>query len=328
MNRRHFFAAIALLTGTAVLPTPSLSMPTQPSHYSSIGHDALFEEEKFGASEQEYDLLDSILFTAEQELKPYLEFFREKNICASPDEVIENTARVLMTIDNILLNHGLHSTERNDLLHQGLRSGAIDCDNIILLYASIAEQLDLPFKIVRLPKHTMVQIPLSDTQDLYLDPINSRAMNEIQLIEEYNITPQSIENGAYLRKLNKDEILAMENNSIGTFLLENHQIIKAIEYLTKAIITDPTDVNAYHQRGVLFEYIGNNKEALINYKQAISLDPNFTESHLGLALIYAFEGNILNASQSFERVKKLNPELAKNYTRDISIAIEMSGGEQ
>jgi len=67
----------------------------------------------------------------------------------------------------------------------------------------------------------------------------------------------------------------------------------------------------HYNLGISFQNLGSNRDAIKEFQQAVSLDPNAAEPHFGLALVYVTTGDRKSVLKEQETLKSLNPELAK-----------------
>ncbi len=89
----------------------------------------------------------------------------------------------------------------------------------------------------------------------------------------------------YLRvlKINPNFILAYYNSAVIESSFENFLV--GIEWCDKMLVLDPNYANAMAVKGYCYEKLGNKKEALVFYKQAIAIDSNLILAREGLNAI-------------------------------------------
>lgn len=66
---------------------------------------------------------------------------------------------------------------------------------------------------------------------------------------------------------------------------------KAIECLNNIIKLKPDEAVAYYNRGVVYNELGQNQNAIKDYNQAIRLKPDLTQAYINRAVVYLNQGN-------------------------------------
>ncbi|MEM7617417.1 MAG: tetratricopeptide repeat protein, partial [Pseudomonadota bacterium] len=110
-------------------------------------------------------------------------------------------------------------------------------------------------------------------------------------------------------KMIYEDILVLYPKSYKTFdnlmkVLNHYSADYAIEEIEKLEIIDPYYSKIYGQKGLLYLQDNNYLDALPEFKQAAKLDPNNSNYILNLALIYDKIGNIKNALFIYEILLK------------------------
>jgi tetratricopeptide (TPR) repeat protein len=65
-------------------------------------------------------------------------------------------------------------------------------------------------------------------------------------------------------------------NSGYLYLIYSDEYDKAVHHFTKAIRFEPSYVQAYYNRGLAYEQMGNKELAIADYRKTLELDPDFT----------------------------------------------------
>jgi len=73
------------------------------------------------------------------------------------------------------------------------------------------------------------------------------------------------------------------------------------------------DQAAYHNLGVLYEQLGDTKEALRAYEHALEIDNRFNPTRFNLAMLYYRLGRVKKAEQIYKEILKYEPESADAY---------------
>jgi tetratricopeptide (TPR) repeat protein len=91
--------------------------------------------------------------------------------------------------------------------------------------------------------------------------------------------------------------------------------------LEKAIEVNPKDVLAYCHLGYLDHMSGNLSDAMVMYKQALSIDPNSAQAHYNLGLAFAEQKIFNEAVREWQIVIKNDPtsDLGKTAAENVKI---------
>ncbi len=100
-----------------------------------------------------------------------------------------------------------------------------------------------------------------------------------------------------ISKFPKSSIL---HNILGAVLVEENQLILAIEQYKKSIKLKPDYAQAYNNLGVALEKLNKYQEAIDQFEKALLLKKNFTEAIKNLSVVCNNYGNILSQSGRFE----------------------------
>ncbi len=136
-------------------------------------------------------------------------------------------------------------------------------------------------------------------QTLKLKPDHVAALNNLgRLLESLNLTPEAT------NSLEKAHNLAPQDPGILANLansrLQGGQPKSAIGLLDRAIEADPNLAVAFNSRGIARHVLDQNKESVDNFRQAISLQPEFAEAHENLAQVLLYVGQYEEAWREYE----------------------------
>ena len=100
------------------------------------------------------------------------------------------------------------------------------------------------------------------------------------------------------------------------FLITNDSsyIYKALEDVNKAIVVKLDFKDAFIQRGLLYDLIGEHKKAAIDYERVIELDPQNARAYANLGTYYGQLGQYQKALEYFRQSIKYNPKLFAGYS--------------
>ena len=88
---------------------------------------------------------------------------------------------------------------------------------------------------------------------------------------------------------------------------------KAIGYLNEAIRLKPDIAEAYYNRGLAYEKIGQYKQAIENYTEAIRLEPDYTTAYNNRGNAYNKLGQPQRAIKDFNEAIRLKPDYSDAY---------------
>ena len=72
-----------------------------------------------------------------------------------------------------------------------------------------------------------------------------------------------------------DQLIVKSNFDVGIAMYENKDFQEAISYFNKALTIDKTKGNIYYNRGSAKAALGDNRGAILDYTEAIKLQPKF-----------------------------------------------------
>src|SRR5208283_2951885 len=88
---------------------------------------------------------------------------------------------------------------------------------------------------------------------------------------------------------------------------------QAINDFNKAIELNPKDAEAYNNRGLAYEYLGNHQKAINDYNKSIKLNPKDAMAYNNRGIAYEYLENHQQAINDFNKAIELNPKYAKAY---------------
>lgn len=89
--------------------------------------------------------------------------------------------------------------------------------------------------------------------------------------------------------------------------------LKAVEYLNNALKLRPRNAEAYYNRGVAYDNLGQYKQAIKDYSQAIALKPDYTDAYSNRGTINNIIGKFQRAIEDFSEAIRLNPDNAEAF---------------
>lgn len=263
---------------------------------STIAHDFLKLEIDFGANANHASYLNSFLARAKKSVVVYPQY-------SANTEAIET----LRSIHAFLHTEGF-SFKENFLLHRGIDTKKIDCDNFSTLYVAIAESMKIPIAPVYAPNHSFVRIIFADGSYLNWEVLEGKSLPNAYYIQKLSIAEKSVKNGVYLKTLSRKEFLGVHYNNIGSYLFSHKKYSDSVAYFTMAIRLNPLLSSAYHNRGSAYYATKRLEPALVDLLKADELDPANSATHNTLADIYYDKKDYHNASRHYRAAIVLDPE--------------------
>ena len=89
-------------------------------------------------------------------------------------------------------------------------------------------------------------------------------------------------------------------NIFGAILVEENQLVLAIEQYEKSIRLKPNYAEAYNNLGIALEKLNKYRDAIEKFEKAISLKKNFSEAIKNLSVVCNNYGNLLSQSGNFD----------------------------
>ncbi len=129
-------------------------------------------------------------------------------------------------------------------------------------------------------------------------------------IETVNESKQSVSN---IPKQNDSELAAHAFFSIGYLLGEGNLTKKALAAYDKAIELKPDFVEAYNNRGGVFQKLGKHDQAIVELGKAIGLEPDSAELHYKRGCTKGSFNQFKSAIVDFDKSINLNPNYAEAY---------------
>ena len=126
---------------------------------------------------------------------------------------------------------------------------------------------------------------------------------------EYNL---AITNYTHAIELNPNFVDAYNNRGFVYNKIEDYD--RAIADYTRAIELNPNYTLAYSNRGAAYWAIGDNKRAIADCTRAIELSPNYAEAYNNRGIAYRNQDGFERAIADYTRAIELNPNYAEAYS--------------
>lgn len=272
---------------------------------TEFGYRVLELENRYGSTgiDEARRLLDSLVGEATAGISP-------KTSYTKPEAVA-----LLQRIHRVLAAYGIQYASET-LFSTGLHEHRLDCDLLSYVYLTVADVLHLPIYGMQAPRHFLVMWDDGNTTLLW-EATNGRAENRDYYINsptKGRIVRSSLEQGVYLRKLSRDESLAVAMVSIGRNLYEKKKNdAEVLELYTESLRKHPRNAIAYNNRGNTYERMGSNQQAIADHTRAIELDPNYALAYTNRGVAHMSIGNAKQAIADHSKCITLDGGIAQAY---------------
>lgn len=253
------------------------------------------------APPEAFELLDAIIKTASNDAKSLNE----------PEDFLRfffNTIRFTFNI----------KYQKNDLPGAGLKNRTLDCDNLALIYLSMAEELELPLHMVILPTHAFVRWEDKNVTIDWESIIGEKREKNFYK-SSYEISDYAEKKGTYLRNLTRNEVIAFNLSVIGKVLLYEGNNKLAMEYMKEACKNAFRIPSVISARVEMERKIGNPGRALSYADDLLRLDSTDFEFYNEKAQILSEMGNNKKALQNFDISTQINPYQPEVYLRKFEL---------
>jgi Flp pilus assembly protein TadD len=107
------------------------------------------------------------------------------------------------------------------------------------------------------------------------------------------------------------------HNNLGVALARQGKIPEAMVHYAEAVRIKPDFAEAYGNIGNSLAQQERIEEAIAHYKEALRIKPNFADVHYSLGLAYLRIGNRGAATEEYEILKKIHPDLANAFSQKM-----------
>lgn len=115
------------------------------------------------------------------------------------------------------------------------------------------------------------------------------------------------------RVVNEQPGFAEAHADYGVVLAQRKQYAEAENEIDRGLQLGYRDVNSLNSLGVARAELGQPKEAIEAYQEALKLDPHFAAANLNLALEYRRLGNVSEASRYYHKLCESSDRLCRQY---------------
>ena len=114
-----------------------------------------------------------------------------------------------------------------------------------------------------------------------------------------------------IKKQKNEEILNIDKLIKKAFKLQGQgKKLEAAKYYAYLIKNGIKDYKVFSNYGIFLNEIGKHKEAELNLKKAISLNPKYANAYYNLAIVFIGKGNLEKAELELKKAIKLKSDFA------------------
>lgn len=257
---------VALGAGCAAAPPDSAVPESAPASMvrasvRTIAHQILALEEEVGVPPIARERLEEFLAACEERIVP------------KDAAVLREMRARLEMIGAILAEHGYaFSSAGVTLLSQALERKIVDCDTASYLYLAAGERVGLPLCGALAPRHFFVRWRAPHFT-LNWDVVTRQEVSDAEFAERFNVHPDAIQSGAYLKNLSRADMLSLAAALVAIELGERKRHEEAIRWFDAAISGMPALVIAYTGRARCLREKMERSLAHADLDRVLALDP-------------------------------------------------------
>ena len=216
--------------------------------------------------------------------------------------VPEAFRRVLIREEGFAYDRNAGNPE-NYLIDTVLARKRGNCLGLSLLWLSLAERLDLPFRGVYVPGHCFVRFE-GDTARVNVEFSGGGApWEDGRFRREFRLGPDR----PYLHSLSSAEMMAVFLKSLGAAYAKKGRDGDALWIYAEAERLSPGLPDAPYNAGVSLQRLGRNGEAIAKYRKALAIDPDMAPARDNLGILLARGGRYGEAIAEARKAVELEP---------------------
>ena len=217
-------------------------------------------------------------------------------------QVVEAFRRVLLTEEGFVYDKS-PSDPGNYLLEAVLARKKGNCLGLSMLYLSLADRLDVPFRGAYVPSHCFVRYEGKTIRRNVEFAEGGAPWEDERYRREFRIRPDS----PYLHSLTHTEMLGVFLKTLGAGYSRKGREEDALRLYGEAGRLYPELPDAYYNAGVSLQRLGRHDEAIGKYRDALDLDPEMAAARDNLSILLAGKGRYEEAIAEARRAVELEP---------------------
>ncbi len=172
------------------------------------------------------------------------------------------------------------------------------CMSLSVIYAAIAEKLQLPIFAKVVPSHIFVCYDDGQSRFNIETTAGGRSLPDSNYSRFFPY-PERIAPGFYLRKLSKAELLGTFLSNLGAVLKDADRNTDALDAYKKALFLAPESAEIHTNIGNLYLKAGKAKKAKKCLAKAVILDPTLWQARSNLAPLYFKAGDYEKSTEEY-----------------------------
>lgn len=178
-----------------------------------------------------------------------------------------------------------------------------NCLGLTLLWLSLAERLNLPFRGVYVPGHCFVRFEGDDARINVEFSDGGATWEDGRFRREFRLAPER----PYLHSLTSAEMAGVFLKSLGASYARKGRDEDALGIYAEAERLSPGLPDAPFNAGVSLQRMGRTAEAAAKYRKALEIDPDMAPARDNLGILLAREGRFAEAIAEARRAVELEP---------------------
>jgi len=200
------------------------------------------------------------------------------------------------------------------LFVQDMAANRLDGDTASFVVLAIGHELGWPIYLVTAPRYMFVRWEGGDNAQFNIDFGTFQINQDQDYVRSLNIPAVSIQQGTYLRNLDRKRIFAFALSNRGVEKKIRGDYLGAIEDCNQSINLDPSNVQSYINRGGAKGQLGNHRGDIEDQTVAIQLNPNNSTAYINRGVAKKDLGNLRDAFAEYDKAIELDPGNAFAYT--------------
>jgi tetratricopeptide (TPR) repeat protein len=210
-------------------------------------------------------------------------------------------------------------------LHRVLERKSGYCLSLSMLYLSIAERIGLPVYGVVVPGHFFVRYDDGQRQFNIETTSGGGIADDKHYIEKFN--PPTGERSLYFKNLTQKQTLGCFFNNLGNCYTERGQLDYAYDYLTKAVLINPSLAEAHTNLGNVFLQLKRPNDAIDQYEASLTILGRDAINFNNMGNAYLQLGRFEQAKDLYLQSLDMKPDFIDAY-RNLAQAYEGLGQPQ
>jgi tetratricopeptide (TPR) repeat protein len=216
--------------------------------------------------------------------------------------VVAAFRRVLLNEEKFTYDRAAGNTE-NFLAGGVLFRKRGNCLGLSLLWLSLAERLDVPFRGVYVPGHCFVRYEGGGARINVEFSDGGAAWEDARYLREFGLA----RSGPYLRSLSPAEMLGVFLKSVGAAYAMKGRHGEALAVYAEGERLYPGLPDVLYNAGVSLQRLGRIDEAIAKYRKALALDPDLALARGNLASAHCACGDYDEGILEYQKVLQFDP---------------------